>query len=333
MFNFTPPINKEFILSKVSESDIFARYLGIKPEFGVMFTNPLRVDNNPSCNFNVDRFERIKFYDPGGGFNWDCFNVVEYAYKVSFKEAMNIIARDFKLAEGSTSDPISFIKARSREKVEIRIKRREWSQVDKDYWWTKYGITRKHLEAFDISPVSHAWYLRGNLLELFYTHRESDPCYAYWFGDYEYKLYFPLRAKGKKFRQTRGDIIQGLRQLPEKGHILIHTKSLKDVVCISRFREIFGIHAIAPMSETQLMPEKLYNALANRFDYQFTLFDFDRTGIKLMRKYEQVYKTPWLMMADQFKQEGIKDFADLLEKKGYKITRNLMEYVYGERVG
>lgn len=328
MFNFSVPITKDYILSKITEEDIFERYLGIKPELSTMFCNPLREDDSPGANFNINRHERLIFYDPGGGFTWDCFNVVEYLEKCTFKEALHIIANDFGLTNGNKSNPAAKRAIRAKEKIELRIKVRDWNKEDKLFWHTKYYQTRDDLKFLDIFPVSHVWYLRSGMLELFYTYREGDPAYAYWFGGNDFKIYFPKREKGNKFRQNRGDIIQGLNKLPPKGEFLIHTKGFKDVACIRKFRKFIDVSSIAAMSETQVIPELIMKDLKQRFTYHFTLFDLDHAGILLMKKYKKAYDVPYLTFGRQLKKEGVKDFSDHLDIKRFDATLEMMKDVY-----
>jgi hypothetical protein len=343
MFNFTSPVNRDFILGKVSEEDIFERYLGIKPDLSATFCNPLREsDNSPSCGFYINKSDRLKFKDDGGGFDWDCFNVVEYLFKCSFGEALRIVAKDFGLTDGTISNPVIHRTLRAKEKVGIRIKRKDWDLYDKKYWHTRYYQTRLDLQFLRFFPVSHAWYERGGILEQFYEYSSNDPCYGYHFpeyGPYEYKLYFPFREPGNKFRQTRGDIIQGLHLLPEKGHILGITKSFKDVACIRKFQHICDLYSIAPMSETQVIPKEIMEDLMRRFDYLFTLFDLDRAGIRLARKYQNAYGIEPMFFGKQYKQtlftkvpNSIKDFADHLDHKRYQATEQLIKTIYDQRI-
>lgn len=333
MFNAKLPLTKEFILKRIQEEDIFERYLGFRPDYRNQFCNPLRKDNHPSCNFYVDKFDRIKFADPAGGFNWDCFNVVEYTFRTDFRGAMKIIATDFGLTEGVSTIPHIARAQRSKEKIELRVKRRPLVKADLRYWFDKYYQTDEDLHTLSIFPISHAWYLRQGVLEQFYVYRMDDPCYCYHFGGYDYKLYFPFREKGNKFRQNRGDIIQGLNLLPPRGHILLNTKAYKDVACIRKFTKYFDIHSIATMGETQMLPADLYYDLTERFDYILNLFDLDAAGIRLARRYKEEYNTPYLFFNRQSKTVGIKDFSDYLEIKRFDETLNLMKYVYSQVIG
>lgn len=333
MFNFTLQLTRDNILKRISEEDIFEKYLGIRPNYSKQFCNPLRKDEHPGCSFYIDSRNRIKFVDPGGGFNWDCFNVIEYLESKTFGQALKIVGTDFGLIDGIKTNPIAARTVRAKEKIGIRIKRRDWNKEDKEYWFDRYYQTRTDLESLSIFPISNAWYDRSGVLEQLYYYKQGDPCYAYHFGGYDYKLYFPKREKGNRFRQTRGDILQGYNQLPEKMHILIIIKAMKDVACINKMGKEFDAHGTAPMSETQLIPIAVMTELHKRADYIFTFFDFDRAGIRLMRKYEAEYGIPWIMLGKKYKDQGIKDFADLLHMKRWDDTRQLFIGQYNERIG
>src|SRR6478609_2267374 len=100
--NNTVNITKEFILSKVTEEQIFIKYLGIEPKDKGSFTNPLRGnDSSPGCSFYVNPQGKWIFKDFAGGFSWDCFNVVEYAFNCSFKDSLIRVGIDFDIFSGT----------------------------------------------------------------------------------------------------------------------------------------------------------------------------------------------------------------------------------------
>lgn len=82
------------------------------------------------------------------------------------------------------------------------------------------------------------------------------------------------------------------------------------------------------MSETQVLAPAIMADLQQRFKYHFTLFDFDRAGITLMRKYEAAYNTPALMFGVNYRRQGIKDFSDHLHIKRFDVTLELIKEVY-----
>lgn len=339
MFNFRVPINRDYILNRVAEEDIFQRYLGIKPQYNVVFCNPLREDKSPGCTFYVNSDGRIKFKDHSWGFNWDCFNVVEYLYKINFSQALKRVAIDFGLTDGQLSDPTVNRREVSKDKLELRISRRGFSQEDYEFWTKRYGLTDSDLKEAYIYPIEAAWFVRNGILEQIYAYRKGNPGYAYHFGGYDYKLYFPFKQKGNKFIQSRGDIIQGLQLLPTKGHICLITKSYKDVTCINKYGKAIQVKAVASMSESQLIPSHIIHDLNLRFDYLFTLLDFDRTGIRAAKDYEEIYGIKPLFFGPEYKGgkfikgiNSIKDFSDHIEFKGVDKTIELTNYAYEQLI-
>lgn len=324
MFGQEDIVTKDFILQRISEEDIFRRYLGFEPSVVGSYINPLRDDSDPGCGFYVDDRGVWKFKDFAGGYNWDCFNIVEYGWNLSFKQALIKIAGDFNLINTSGTAYVSISKvAKIRRKIGLRIKRREWTNEDYKFW-SEYSISPARLEFFHVSPVSMVWFEENGNLRLAYGNKSGDPAFAYHFGDYKYKIYLPLRKKGSRFIHTTSTIIQGYDQLPDFAKYLVITKSYKDVMCIDNFRE-YDIYSVAPMSETVLLSQEAFINFYNRFDYIVTLFDFDRTGIRLMRKYQEAYKLPFLMFGKDYKKQGIKDFADHVKIKGVEETKLLIE--------
>ena len=88
-------LTKEFILSKVSQEMIMAKYMGIPVsvvndcvENNVLICSPLRVDNHPTFGFAFNKNHKLKACDFNGSFFGDCFDLV--AYVLSFKTGRHI---------------------------------------------------------------------------------------------------------------------------------------------------------------------------------------------------------------------------------------------------
>jgi hypothetical protein len=314
---FGEQITKEWVLEKVSEEEIFKFYLGIFPEFGIGFKNPLRKDDDPDCFFYVAPNGMLKFNDIAQKWNWDCFNVVQHIYKCNFYQALKHISEDFDLIEkNNDKKAVTYL---SLDKVsgnkEIKVKRRKWYDIDKEYW-TQYHITKEALEFFNVAPLETAWLNN----EIIYSFKRGDIGYVYHFNGYNYKLYFPNRKRDTspypRFYHNNGKIIQGYTQLPTHGENLIITKSLKDVICLY----LFDIPAIAPMSENIYMNLGQINQLRNRFKNIYILFDNDYKG----RKATIYYKNQFNLTPLLFPQDMKKDFSDNLKEFGYQ---SILDYV------
>jgi len=321
--NFEYNITKEVILSKVSEEEIFKYYLGFEPSTVGSYVNKLRGDDDPGCSFYVNPKGVWKFNDFAGGFNWDCFNVVQYAYNCSFKEALLYIARDFNLIKGDKTI-LNYPAPIKREKPGMRIKSRSWTNADYEIW-RQWGIREERLDFFYVKPLEKAWWVREGKLEVSYFYTKNDPAYAYDFGNDQYQIYMPFRERGKRHLLVNTKIIMGYEQLPETATNLCITKSFKDVMVFDIFSREFDLYAIAPASETILLSLEAFKNLYNRFDNIGTLFDFDRAGIRLMRKYEKEYQLPFRMFGKSYKLQNIKDISDHNLIKGEDATRRLIE--------
>ena len=97
IFNLTSTTNitKEFILSKVSEEEIFEHY-GIKVQKG-LFCSKLRVDKRPTVSFYRNKSGRLIMHDFGDSSFIDCFAYVQLLFNTSYYMALQIIANDFNL--------------------------------------------------------------------------------------------------------------------------------------------------------------------------------------------------------------------------------------------
>ena len=328
MYGHKPTIDREFILSRISEEDIFFKYLGLVPNTVDYFTNPLRSDSYPDCRFYYDSRGVLKFNDFAYKWNVDCFNVVSRLNNnCSYGKALEIVAKDFNLYEMDINyDVLENLKIvlENSEKVgkQIQIKRMNFTNLQLK-WWKERNWTPETLKKFNVFSVQMAW-LDGRKI---YNYNSNDWCFAYYFGPSQFKLYFPLRTNNYRFLQNVGNILQGYDQLPDGGDYLILTKSLKDVGAMDGY----NITAAAPMNEGMLLEEPLFEELNNRFFKIFTLFDRDRAGIIASLKYKRKFGTTPLLFDSKNRlfrnKEEPKDFTDHHVAKGTNYLLDLIDYV------
>lgn len=312
IIKFQPEITRDYVLSKVSEEEIFERW-GI-PVVDYPFCSPLRRDRHPSCYFYRRRRDnRLIMHDHAGFFWGDCFDLVMLKTGLKFYDALRHILETMDVTPDRTPAPSRVII--SPLQCEIRVKRMQWTQAHIDYW-NSYHISVETCQHFHIAPIERAWI---NGVQVFSYEANHETAFCYWFGSYDYKLYFPTRGKGEmRFAQNNANIVQGYTQLPETGDGIVITKSLKDVAALYEV----GVTAIAPMSETQIISEVLQEDLFHRFHKLFCLYDLDKTGINSMKAMRQRGIIPlWLPRSQP------KDFSDLMKKIGKKDARTLCEYV------
>lgn len=279
------------ILSKISEYDIFRYYCPFFVECDEKFRSGLREDNTPSACITVWK-GRLLYKDfAHTEHTFDCFNYVQHKFSCSFVEALTTIDTDFNLGLTSTNAGTSFtmghkasitnMRPVAKKVTIIKKKVRAWSLEDKEFWG-KYLITKDTLGKFDVQPLSYYWVNESRFSCIALT-------YSFKFGT-RYKIYAPYDER-KWTSNTTNKHIQGYKQLPAEGDMLIITSSLKDVMCLYEM----GLSSIALQSEMIMPDEKLIAHLKLRFQHVFIFYDndFDKLenpgqimAVKICKEYE-----------------------------------------------
>jgi hypothetical protein len=286
MYSLSQPLTKEYILSYVTEQQIFEKYLGIPVEFGKKICSPLRKDKHPTCGFAYSKSGNLLFRDFGGHFFGTAFDLVEQLYGLKYCQVLQKIAADFNLSsiEINASRKLPVVNNqvyKEKEFADIRVKRRPWSNKDLDYW-KKFGIDAITLKFYNVAACEALW-LNGKII---YVYHPSDPAYIYYFGDHQYKIYFPMRDQYRFLCNTAS--VQGYQQLPEKGDILVITKSMKDIMVLRTMK----INAISFQGETVFPSRSIIENLKSRFEAVVTLYDFDYAGVTTANKIRKIYGVP-----------------------------------------
>jgi DNA primase len=304
-------ITLEYILSKVTEYDIYARYIG-QFKVGFIYNSPFRKDENPSFGiFRSKKTGHLLFKDHGSG---ECGNVIKfvelYTGITNYNDLLRQIVKD--LAITNTTKLKSTKKYESNETV-IGVVRQDWTEIDKQFW-SKFHISIDTLNKYNVSSIKY--YLCNGVVKGIY--KNENPMYAYKVFEH-FKIYRPFADKYAKWRNnlTENDI-QGYKELPKTGDLLIITKSLKDVMCLHEM----GYNAISPSSESTFIPEKALNALFKRFKRILICFDRDVAGIRNMRKVSLKTGLKCLIV---HKKWHAKDISDAIKLNGFETIKNWLD--------
>ena len=304
------PITLEYILSKVTEYDIYAHYLG-QFKVGMIYQSPFRKDKNPSFGiFYSKRTKQLLFKDHGTG---ECGNVIKFVQLYTGKTNYNDILQDIVAKLNITPETrldSSKQYIPSTETV-IGVVRQEFTDTDIKYW-NQFNISTKTLKKFNVNSIKY--YLCNGVVKGIY--KPENPMYAYKVYN-NFKVYRPLGDKYTKWRNNLTEYdVQGYEQLPKKGDICIITKSLKDVMCLYEM----GIPAVSPSSESTFIPESVLADLKKRFKKIIIIFDRDQAGFKNVRKIIKKYKDlDFLFINKKFKS---KDISDAIKNNSYEIIKN-----------
>ena len=305
------PITLDYILSKVTEYDIYARYIG-QFKIGFIYNSPFREDKNPSFGiFRSRKSGKLLFKDHGNGECGDVIKFVElYTGLTNYNDILNRIVTDMSITNNTK---LKSIKQYESKDTVIGVVRQDWTDVDKQYW-SQFGITKETLIKFNVSSIKY--YLCDGIVKGIY--KNENPMYAYKVYDH-FKIYRPLADKYTKWRNNLAPYdIQGYEQLPKKGDLLIITKSLKDVMCLYEM----GYTAISPSSESTFISDKALNQLNRRFKRILICFDRDVSGIKNMRKISLKTGLNGFLVHKKWK---AKDISDAVKLNGFETIKNWLK--------
>jgi hypothetical protein len=319
MYSITPTIDENYILSRVTQEEIFERYLGVQVRYGELFCSPLRSDKHPTCTFWKSPDGYLLFRDWSEETPFSVFSLTMRMFNLNYYAALQQIYIDF--IKGSAEIPT--IKFTPKKVNTVKLKKNiqvgftKWHKEQIEYL-KQYHLDSSLCAKFNVFPIDTV-YLEG---KIFYKYDSSDPAIAYYFGkngnEQRWKIYFFKRKQYRFLCNTNR--INGWIQLPEKGPLLVITKSLKDVMALS----MFDIPAIAMQNETTMPYDYIIEELQSRFEQIVSLYDYDRTGIHLADRLKESYGIPSFFFKNV---PGVKDFSDYLKLNGKQKTQRLVNYV------
>jgi hypothetical protein len=326
-FNFyiEPKITKDFLLSYNNEETYMSFYLGIPIKKG-LFCSPLRKDNAPTCSFYRNKQGDLIFKDFNGSFYGNFISVVMYKYKIGYAEALKTIANDFNLVktpgytkhQGVIRDNPRF---EAPETALIRVEVQDFLPKELE-WWGSYGITEKILKKFHVYSCKNI-FLNGSY---FMASTVGCPAFGYYGGKEDnielWRIYFPKKKQYRFLTNWKAKQVQGYKQLPKEGKLLVITKSMKDVMCLYSL----GIKAIAPNSENLFISDKMLEELKTRFTYIAVLYDNDLPGISNMNKIKKSHpELVYTFIPRKYEAKDISDFRKIYgEKKTKQFIKDLI---------
>jgi len=323
MFKGHTAISKDQILEKISEEELFKYYCSGFKKLDESFKSDLRKEDIPSCR--VSDFGGYLLYKDFGSSEpgTNIWGYLMRKHGINYLETIDMIARDFNLTASAVSPTEQEIilqesKIGRRRRTVIKIKSRKWLEIDKEYWYERYGITKQLLIDYTVKPVSHIW-LNDSVIKT----AELSYCYDYYFheGRLLRKVYQPL-SNWKWYSNIDNTVVQGIANIPKFADLLIITKSLKDVICLN----LLGYPAVAPNNEITWLPEPVWEKFKTRYKQMIILFDNDEPGINNAQRFSEQYNIPYCYLSVE---ENVKDISDYIDKyrdlgKAKQLIKNLI---------
>jgi hypothetical protein len=296
---------KDSIYQKYTDYDLFKFYI---PEvsFKHNIKSPLRADDDtPSFHLYWTRNNTVCFVDHGlttGNF-WE---YLKLKYGWTYHQAIDEVYNNLNGIK-SYSKSIDYSKV--NEKTRIRFTVRSANEDDVDFWNQYFTI--ETVKKLKIIPIKH-----------YFTNNFNKPL-----GDYTYamlvgsriKIYQPY-SKPKYFGNTNSSSIQGW-------HLL--DPNIRECKLVSSMKEIGvlyeqGIQAIAPNSESTIIPPKIMNFLKFYWDLEI-LYDWDKAGRFHAQKHSNLYNLPVNKL--QYEYFDVKDISDFRKKYGFYNTKELIRKI------
>lgn len=316
MYNVLNALNitKEDILGKVTEYEIFCKYLGYSPTVNKLYKSPLRADLNPSFGLFYTRAGNLLFKDFGSGESGNCFKFACLIEGRSIGEVLKTLWADFNgHIIRRTEVPVL-----QRDYTEIAVNTIPFTPEALNYW-AQYGITLETLEKFRVNEVSKFWinsFARG-------WKTKNNLIFSYSIYD-KVKIYKPFDREHRFFTNCSSLEIQGWEQLDYTKDTVFITKSLKDIMLLHEL----GYTAISPGGEGQGLPAKALKILKENFKYVIVLYDKDKAGVVNARKLVNSNPEFGFMFTPN---KHVKDLSDYYKVHGLESTATLLtnkvEYV------
>lgn len=313
-------LTAEKILELVSDYQIFKFYIP-EMEVGKAINSPLRKDIDPSFSiFYSERYNKLLYKDFTGECA-DCFIFVSRLYGLNYYQALVKICMDFNLElpykklEGvrrlRREIPKHIEYDKSSPIFNIGINEKPFTKRELD-WWLQYNITKELLDFYNVKSCKRL-FLNQKVVEV----HEMTFAFLEFKDRFSYKLYSPLSVDFKWLTNHDSSVIQGFRQLPLEGDLLIISKSLKDIMTLSTL----GYYSISPQSESSFVKDNVLEDLKRRFKRIVIYFDNDLSGRKLSKKFSQA--TGLEEIYNPIGKE--KDPSDYLKERGEKKLKLLIE--------
>lgn len=301
----------DYVFSKVSQEEVFERYLGIRVVFGRLIKSPdiLRgkPDKNPTASFKYFN-GKLFFADWNGSFRGNCVDLVMYLEQCSFVDALESICETFNLKEATDRKPNirisdSVLKELQAEDI-YHSNKMELVEEDVEYF-KQHGISLETLNRFGVKSLKTLWKNRN----VYWVRTKNDPAVIY-NSKWGFKVYFYTR-KSYRFHSS-GAYIQGLEHLRFQSDVCIITKSKKDLMFISQC----GIDAVAPASENTYIPNEIMQYLLCRYKKVCVFFDPDDGGKMGANYYKVNYGLP------NVTSDIAKDITDVVKKTTPEFAKN-----------
>lgn len=272
-------ISLDDILSKVTEADILAFYLGIT-QIPCIINSPLREDKRPSFGLYSLDGNRIYYTDLSTKDKGGIFDLLSNLWGTSYGNTLQRIYED--LPKFSTNLNVKAYSPKTvsihnySQSTDLQCKIREWKSHDIEYW-ESYGISLEWLKYAEVYPISHKIVIKDGHRYVFGADKYAYAYVEHKEGKVTLKIYQPFNKNGYKWSNKHDNSVISLwTKVPEYGEQICICSSLKDALCLWANT---GIPSLAIQGEGYSISNTAINELKRRYKKVFILLDNDEAGL------------------------------------------------------
>ena len=283
----TDSVSLEDILSKTTEANILAYYLGIT-SIPCIINSPLRKDKRPSFGLYSPNGERVYYTDLSTKDRGGIYDLLSQLWNTDYKGVLSKINKDIpnftnsaiiKAYQGTVRSINTY-----NQDTELQCKVREWRDYDLSYW-ASYGITLEWLKYADVYPISHKIIIKANQKFVFGADKYAYAYVEHKEGKVTLKIYQPYNKAGYKWSNKHDRSVVSLwTKVPKTGENICICSSLKDALCVWANT---GIPCLAVQGEGYSMSTTAINDLKQRYKNVFVCFDNDAAGLLDGKKFTE----------------------------------------------
>ena len=318
-------LNKQSILDKISEYDVFRYYMPDSNwHMNIKTHSPFREEKTPSFIISQGH-HGLTFYDFGDtSKKGDCFAFVKMLYMCSnYDEVLKKIDNDFGLGISSRKvkdykkivaqykQPTKVVKQYSF----IQVKTKPFTHEELAYW-NQYYQDEEDLRANNIYSIQELflnkkrWVVDPNVLTFGYLYN------GHW------KIYKPFADKKYKWVPNNVPItaMDGLEDIKDC-HTAFITKSKKDYMVM---KKVFPTCCAVQNEGIGCFDEDNVEYIRANSDRQILSFDSDQTGVENSKAITKKFGFDYCNVPREYLGEGINDWADLAKGYGLKTIENIL---------
>lgn len=157
----------------------------------------------------------------------------------------------------------------------------DWTRKHINFW-REYKISDETLFKYNVVPIQNYKYISSKGQA---NNFQPEIAFAFMCKKGPYQLYLP--ENDPKYITILPDYYPGWEQLGDKNKHLAIISGLKDIMAFDSYN--FSVDCIAGKSESNLIDEQTVVSLIKKYDFLFSIGDYDPVGLRMMSLYHQIY--------------------------------------------